>query len=73
MIGYDAKKRLFDSSTNQINFEAAIILAICAFCIIIWTIFYLLYFTKQRTKNPQLYDKGFVSDFSVKDKENESE
>jgi len=71
MIGYDANKNLFFKDTNQINLHVAIILAICALSILIWTAFFLIYFTRQRTKNPHLYNKGFLSNVSIRDKENE--
>jgi hypothetical protein len=60
--------RLFDDVTNKVNAGAAIIIGICGLFVLGWAIFFLLYFTKQRTKNPQLYRKGFLSDFSVKGK-----
>jgi len=71
MVGYDAKKNLFIRETNQINLPVAIMLAICALSILLWTGFFLIYFTRQRTKNPHLYDKGFLSHVSIRDKENE--
>lgn len=71
MIGYEAKNRLFTASNAHMNIPVAILLAICAICVVLWSAFFLIYFTKQRTKNPHLYNKGFLSEFSVKDKEDE--
>jgi len=67
LIGYETSEKLFIDNTDEVNVEAAIILAICGICIVSWTAFFLIYFTKERTKNPHLYKKGFISDYSVKD------
>lgn len=69
-IGIEAKKHLFIDGSH-LNIPAAIIIGICIVCAILWSIFYLLYFTSQRTKNPKLYNRGFLSEFKVKDKEDE--
>ena len=70
IIGYEAKEHLFVNDT-EINIAVATLLGICATCVVIWSVFFLIYFTRQRTKNPQLYNRGFLSEFSVKDKEDE--
>lgn len=67
LIGYEIKEKLFIDNTDEVNVAAAIILAICSICIVSWTAFFLIYFTKERTKNPNLYNKGFLSDYNVKD------
>lgn len=68
LVGYETMKKLFIEKTHEVNVGAAIILVICAICIVSWTVFFLMYFTKERTKNPRLYNKGFLTDFNVKDK-----
>ena len=60
--------RLFNDATNQVNVGAAVIIGICGALVFGWAIFFLLYFTMQRTRNPHLYRKGFLTDFSVKGK-----
>jgi len=70
IIVYEAKDHLFVND-NQINTAVAALLGICAMCVVIWSVFFLIYFTRQRTKNPHLYNKGFLSELSVKDKEDE--
>lgn len=55
-------KKLFLENGN-INYGACIIFIALILSIIIWTIFYLIYFTHHRTKNPRLYGKGFVNGF----------
>lgn len=67
LIGYKANKNLFMENACQLNLPAAIILAICALFVFGWTMFFLIYFTRQRTKNPHLYNKGFVDNLDIKD------
>ena len=67
-IGYQALQNLFIAETQKVNFDAACILAITIILILAWTLFFILYFTNQRTKNPHLYQKGFMKDFNVKEK-----
>lgn len=67
LVGYEANKKLFIDKTDEVNGAVAMILAICGIVIVSWTTFFLIYFTKERTKNPHLYNKGFLSNFSVKD------
>ena len=68
LIALEAHPRLFDELTNKVNTGAAIVIGSCCLFVVAWSIFFLIYFTKQRTKNPQLYRKGFVTDFSVRGK-----
>ena len=65
-IAFCVKGKLFNGNTSEINIVVAIILAICGIFVLGWTLFYLLFFTNQRTKNPHLYKKGFMSDYSIK-------
>jgi len=67
-IAYEAHSRLFDDMTSKVNSGAAMVIASCIVVVIGWTTFFLIYFTKQRTKNPHLYRQGFLRDFSVKGK-----
>jgi hypothetical protein len=55
---------------NKINTPVAIIVGICGFLSFFWTLFFLLYFTKQRNSKPELYEKGFMSELSVKGGDN---
>jgi len=48
---------------KDINFGVLIIILCCGFVITLWSLFFLLYLTKERTKNPHLYGKGFVKGF----------
>ena len=68
IIAYEAHSRLFDGVTNKVNAGAGIALCVCCLFVLGWAIFFLIYFTKQRTKNPQLYRQGFLTDYSVKGK-----
>lgn len=52
-------------SNNSINWEIMWTIIICAGVVTIWTTFFLIYFTKIRTKNPRLYGKIFISDFKT--------
>jgi len=51
---------------NKLNTPVAVIVAICGLIAFLWTIFFLLFFTKQRNTKPELYEKGFMSELSVK-------
>ncbi|MEJ1298505.1 MAG: hypothetical protein RPU63_13640 [Candidatus Sedimenticola sp. (ex Thyasira tokunagai)] len=50
---------------SQLNIAASIIVLTCGAVAFIWTIFFLIYFTNQRNKNPELYQKGFMSELNV--------
>ena len=54
---------------GKLNTSIAILLSICCFTAVGWTIFYLIFFTKQRTSNPELYEKGFLSEIRIKERE----
>jgi hypothetical protein len=56
---YMMSKRLF-IHTGAINYPAFIIAVICGAVIIAWNLFFLLFFTKERTKNPHLYGRNFM-------------
>lgn len=49
---------------NDFNLPIMVGLVTCVVIIILWTLFFLFYFTKERTRNPRLYGKGFVAGFS---------
>jgi len=49
-----------------LNVEIAGVVGTCTFLAFAWTVFFLIYFTNQRNNNPELYQKGFMSDLSVK-------
>lgn len=53
------------SQSGEMSIPVSMVLVGCAIVVITWTIFFLIYFTKQRTKNPELYEKGFLSEFKV--------
>lgn len=57
-------EKMFEN--GELNVSVAIIVGICVLLAFFWTIFFLIYFTNQRNKNPELYQKGFMSDISVK-------
>lgn len=50
---------------NTVNIPVAIIIGICALVSFAWTIFFLIYFTNQRNTNPDLYEKGFLSELTI--------
>jgi len=52
-------------SDGSINSQLLTIVSVCSVTVLLWTIFFLIYFTKIRTKNPNLYGKTFVSEFRV--------
>jgi hypothetical protein len=56
---------------GKLNASVAIIVGICCLIAFLWTVFFLIYFTNQRNKNPELYQKGFMSDVNVKGGEDE--
>jgi hypothetical protein len=61
-IAYETHSRLFDDATDKVNSGVALVIGICALMVIGWAIFFLVYFTKQRTKNPKLYQPGFLEE-----------
>lgn len=53
-------------SNDQLNVGVALFLGVCGIAGIAWTVWFLLYFTKQRNANPELYEKGFLSELEVR-------
>ena len=53
------------SQSGEMSIPVSLVLGGCAIVVIVWTLFFLIYFTKQRTKNPELYEKGFLSELKV--------
>lgn len=62
------KDKLFTSVAHDINCPIYYLFISLIIKLFLWSIFYLIYFTSQRTKNPHLYEKGFLKDFNVKEK-----
>lgn len=69
-VAFSTRSALIPKS-GEMNIPAVLILGSCAIVVIVWTIFFLLYFTKQRTKNPELYEKGFLSEIKVSGADND--
>ncbi len=51
--------------TCETNLAAVILLGVLVLLLLGWTAWVFSYFTRQRTKNPHLYERGFVSDLTV--------
>lgn len=48
---------------KEVNFVILKIISSCSAIVIAWTLFFLIYLTRERTKNPKLYGKGFIEGF----------
>lgn len=46
---------------SSVNCGIAITIILCALVVLLWTIYFVFYFTKIRERNPHLYGKGFIS------------
>ncbi len=57
------------SKEGDVIFAVAGILGLCYLAALGWTIFFLIYFTRQRTSNPELYEKGFLSELTISEGE----
>jgi len=58
---------------GEISLPVALMLGGCVIVILLWTGFFLLYFTKQRTNNPELYEKGFLSELHISEVKNDKQ
>jgi len=56
---------------GKLDVAVVTIVGVCVIIAFAWTIFFLIYFTNQRNNNPELYQKGFMSELSVKGGDNE--
>ena len=56
---------------DRLNVAVAVFMGVCGIAGIAWTVFYFLYFTKQRNDNPELYERGFLSELTVSGGKNE--
>ena len=55
----------FFLNEKDINYPVLIIISVYAIFIISWNLFFLLYFTKERTQYPHLYGRYFVTGFDI--------
>lgn len=56
---------------SRLNGPVAVLVGVCCAALFAWTVFFLTYFTKQRNSNPDLYQRGFMSEYTVGDNTNE--
>jgi len=56
---------------NILNIPVVVLMFVCGIIAVVWTIYFLTYFTKQRNSNPELYEKGFMSELKVNGGSNE--
>lgn len=60
------KDEIVIPDSSEINIAILLLVITLSLLILAWTTFFLIYFTRERTRNPRLYNKGFVSGFEAR-------
>lgn len=58
-------------ANGVLNVPVVIAIGVSSLVSFIWSIFFLIYFTNQRNNNPELYEKGFMSELNISGGNNE--
>ena len=62
----NVKDEIVIPDTSEINIAVLLLVVFLLLLILAWTTFFLIYFTRERTRNPRLYNKGFISGFEAR-------